>query len=358
MGDSMKKIGKVLIIVVLLLLVCGGIVIYLNKDKNNVIGEIFQTIEEKENNDNKNGFYLYTDKLDKTYKLSNSCTLSSIKYVIAVVNDDYYLYKSNCLGVIQLKSGKSSELKIYYDSLKEYYYMRYDGNKYIKNKKIATIVPSNNFIDGNHTIYIDNYKKLIEELMINEYFNINTNVSGFSSIDFDYSFEDNIHQVELSTSGELDFNEDQEASNVQLDYVFSSNNIDDLPDFFILNSSIVISEKNKLNGQPTRNLKIFSKKSGIEYNLASVFPIKVNGVELRPDTHYIYSVYDRTSKAYAMLVSTNSNFCKEDSKESNIAFYEFKLEIDYTNYLFKTPTFVRAWYEKDGCSRVNELMEG
>ena len=59
-----------------------------------------------------------------------------------------------------------------------------------------------------------------------------------------------------------------------------------------------------------------------------------------------------------MLVSTNSNFCKEDSKENNIAFYEFKLEIDYTNYLFKTPTFVRAWYEKDGCSRVNELMEG
>jgi len=356
MGDSMKKIGKVLIIVVLLLLVCGGIVIYLNKDKNNVIGEIFQSIEEKENNDNKNGFYLYTDKLDKTYKLSNSCTLSSNKYVIAVVNDDYYLYKSNCLGVIQLKSGKSSELKIYYDSLKEYYYMQYDGNKYIKNKKMATIVPSNNFIDGNHGIYIDNYKKLIEELMVDESFNIDTQAAGLSGVTFEYKQDDGIYFVKIATGGDIKDGED--ISKFQLEYSNYFEKFDDLPDFYLLNSNVVISEKNKLNGQTTRNLKIFSRKRGIEYNLADVFPIRVNGVELKPDTHYVYSVYDKTSKSYAMLVSTNSNFCKEDSKESNIAFYEFKLEIDYTNYLFKTPTFIRAWYEKDGCSRVKELMEG
>ena len=59
-----------------------------------------------------------------------------------------------------------------------------------------------------------------------------------------------------------------------------------------------------------------------------------------------------------MLVSTNSNFCVEESESNNVAFYEFRLDIDYSNYLFKTPTFVRTWYEKDGCSRVEELMEG
>lgn len=356
MGDSMKKIGKVLVIVVLLLLVCGGLVVYLNKDKNNVIGEIFQTIEEKENNDNKNGFYLYTDKLDKTYKLSNSCTLSSNKYIIAVVNEDYYLYKSNCLGVIQLKSGKSSELKIYYDSIKEYYYMQYDGNKYIKNKKMATIVPSNNFIEGNHGVYIDNYKKLIEELMVDDAFSVDTLAAGLSGVLFEYKQDDGSYYVRIATGGDL--KDGEEASQFQLEYANYAESLDDLPDFYLLNSNIVISEKSKLNGQTTRNLMIFSGKRGIQYNLADVFPIRVNGVELKPDTHYIYSVYDKASKAYVMLVSTNSNFCKEDSKENNIAFYEFKLEIDYTNYLFKTPTFVRAWYEKDGCSRVNELMEG
>ena len=353
MGDSMKKIGKVLVIIVLLLLVIGAVVVYFNKDKNNVIGEIFQTIEEKDSKDNKNGFYLFTDTLDKTYKLSNSCTLSSNKYIIAVVNEDYYLYKSNCLGVLQLKSGKSSELKIYYDSLKEYYYMQYEGNKYVKNSKIATIMPSNNFIDGNHTIYIESYKKIIEELMINEKFDINTKVSGFSNVNFEYIVDGNLHIVKLSTPGEV-----EEVENVILEYSFIAENFNELPDFYILNSNIVISEQSKLNGQTTRNLKIFSKKTGLVYDLFDVFPIRVNGIELKPDTHYIYSAFDKKSKSYAMLVSSNSNFCVEDSKESNVAFYEFKLEIDYTNYLFKTPTFVRTWYEKDGCSRVKELMEG
>lgn len=353
MGDSMKKIGKVLIVVVLLLLIGGGVYLYLNRDKKNVFNEIFDVIEEKENNDNKNGFYLFTDKLDKSYKLSNSCTLSSNKYLLVVINDEYYYYKNNCLGVLQLKNGKTKDLKIYYDSLKEYYYIEYEGNKYIKSSEIAAIVPANNFIDGNHTIYVENYKKLIEEIMIDETFDIYSNVSGFSNVYFRYENKDNNYFVKLNTSGEV-----EDSNNYVLEYFFGANNFDDLPDFYILNSKIVISEKSKLNGQTTRNLKIFSKEKGIEYNLADVFPIKVNGVELRPDTHYIYSIYDKKSKNYAMLVSTNSNFCVEDSKENKVAFYEFKLEIDYSNYLFKTPNFVRTWYEKDGCSRVKELMEG
>lgn len=351
-GDNMKKIGRVILVVIFIFVLVGILFVFLNNGEDNVIGFFSQEQKEKENNDNKNGFYFFTDKLDKVYKLTNSCTISANKFIFVVVNKNYYLYKSNCLGVTQLKNGKTNDLKIYYDSLKEYYYLEYEGNKYIKDSKIATIIPTNNFVNDNNIIYIDNYKKLIEELKVNDINKINSKIAGLSSINFEYVKSDGYYQIRLITSITNGFGS-QEG-----EYIYSTLDFNDLPDFSLLNSSIVIIENNKLNGLKTNNVKIFSKNKGLVYNLADVFPIKVNNVELKPDTQYIYVGYDNRSKNYVMFVSDNNKYCVEGSKEKNVAFYEFKLEVDYNNFLFKTPSFVRTWYQNDGCSRVKEIMEG
>ena len=137
-------------------------------------------------------------------------------------------------------------------------------------------------------------------------------------------------------------------------YTYKAAKIEDLPDLAIMNSKLVAIEKYDINNRTNYDLVLFSYDKAHEYSLREVFPIILNGEELKPETHYIYVDYDVEKKSYVLLVSENKDYCVKDSKENKVAYYEFRIDIDYNDYTFKTPTFVRTWYERDGCSHYNK----
>ena len=353
MGDSMKKKGKGLIIVLVLLIIAGAFAVYIFLNpEDNIIENIFTGNDTVKKIDNQNGIYLYEEKYKSPVKVTSSCTVTSIKYYISVINDIWYLYKDTCMGTFQLKNGNTDELKIFYDSEKEEYSLEYESNTYIKNENIRSVIPADTFKDGMHGIYLDGYKTLISETMYDgNFYDFRRSIVGIGSMMFYFSRTNNMYNIKIDSGY---FNQETNSSDV---YLYSSSKLEDLPDFSILNKKLVIIDKYSLNGRTNRDLKLFSYSKGMEYTLKDVFPIKVNDVELNYTTHNVFVAYDASTKSYTLLVSPNKNFCVAESKENKIAYYEFRIELDYINYSFKTPSFIRAWYEKEGCDHVNGLME-
>ena len=353
----MGRKGKIILIVLLLLIVVGiGLFIYFNKDEDGVINEIINNFNESSKEmDNRNGIYVYEDRLDDTIRVSSACTLSSFKYYMSIVNNRWFLYKSSCLGTYQLKEGKTEDLKINYDSESKQYSFKYDGNLYVKNDNLRTIIPDADFENTEaQKVQLGGYKTLVKETMFDgHYYKIERTIVGIDRILFMLDYYGGNYVVTFE-SGVVT----AEGEDTLKTYTYSSPNVDDLPDFTSLNKKIVIIDKYTTNNRLNYDLKLFSYEGAIEYSLKDVFPITLNGIQLTPETHYIYVDYDVVKKSYVMLVSEKENFCVSNSKENKVAYYEFKIDIDYVDYSFKTPTFVRTWYERDGCTHYNELVEG
>ena len=352
----MKKRRKRIIIFILLLLIAAGVGVYfyLNKDEENVFGNIIDTFtKDEKDDDNRNGFYIYEDKLDKSVKVSSSCTITSYKYYLSVVNKKWFLYKSTCLGTFQLKSGKTEDLKINYDSENKEYSLKYDGNLYVKNDNLRSVVPENTFVNNEgQKLQLEGYKLVLEETMFEgNYYELERLIVGVYGFVVEINYSGGMYNIEILSRVPIGTGSEVEK------YTYKAAKIEDLPDLAIMNSKLVAIEKYDINNRTNYDLVLFSYDKAHEYSLREVFPIILNGEELKPETHYIYVDYDVEKKSYVLLVSENKDYCVKDSKENKVAYYEFRIDIDYNDYTFKTPTFVRTWYERDGCSHYNGLKE-
>lgn len=352
----MKKKRKGIIIFILLILVIAGVCgyFYLYKDGDNVINNIFENFSNDEkDDDNRNGFYIYEDILDKPVKVSSSCTITSYKYYISVVNKKWFLYKDTCLGVFQLKSGKTEDLKINYDSESKVYSLKYDGNLYVKNENLRSVIPKATFEKSEQKIQLEGYKILINETMYNgNYYKFERSIVSAYGYVVNIEYKDGMYNLYISSRVSLGAD-----TNDVKKYHYKAAKVEDLPYLSLFNGKIVIIEKYNINNRTNYDLKLFTFQEAEVYSLKDVFPITLNGIELKPETHYIYVTYDMEKKNYVLLVSENKDYCVKDSKESKVAYYEFRIDIDYSDFTFKTPTFVRTWYEKDGCSHYNGLKE-
>ena len=350
-----KKRKRVIIFILLILIALGvGVYFYLNKDEENVFDNIIETFtkDEKED-DNRNGFYIYEEKLDKTVKVTSSCTITSYKYYLSVVNKKWFLYKSTCLGTYQLESGKTEDLKINYDSESKEYSLKYDGNLYVKNDNLRSVVPETTFVNNEgQKLQLEGYKLVLEETMFEgNYYDLKRRVVGGSGFFMEASYKNGEYSIGILSGVHIGVGDEMEK------YSYSSANIEDLPYLSLMNNKLVAIEKYDINNRTNYDLILFSYDKAHEYSLKDVFPIMLNGEELKPETHYIYITYDVEKKSYVLLISENKDYCVKDSKENKVAYYEFRIDIDYNDYTFKTPTFVRTWYERDGCSHYNGLKE-
>ena len=223
----------------------------------------------------------------------------------------------------------------------------------VKNDNLRSIVPETTFESNEgQKLQLDGYKYVIKETMINEhYYEIARNIVGVYGYVVTITYEGGNYVLEIISRVKEDDSNDVKT------YTYKAADVDDLPDLSIMNSKIVVIEKYDLNNRTNYDLKLFSYEEALVYSLKEVFPIILNGIALSPETHYVYVTYDTTKKSYVMLVSENKDYCVKDSKENKVAYYEFRIDIDYNDYTFKTPTFVRTWYERDGCSHYNGLRE-
>lgn len=348
-----KGKGKFIIIFIILLCVVAASCYFLFIKENGVFNRSNEvTVEETEVIlDNRNGIYLYTYIPDEFLKVSSGCTVTKIDYYMVIINKNWYSYKSSCMGTYQLGNGEVEKLDIKYNSERNEYSFNYDNKRYVKNPNLLSVTPNETFKVGTQNVSLDGYKLLAKETMYTgHYYVFDRYISDFGgSIMFGKEHESEPYRLTIGNVGEPDPNKQ---------YVYSSYDIDDFPNFIIFNKKLSIREKYTVWGRTNYTLKLFELNKGVVYDLNNVFPITVNGVQLSNNNNYVYLDNNVNRNYYIMLIGSNPNFCVEGSTSDNVAFYEFKVEFDYNNYSFKTPSFVRAWYEKEGCSYVNKVMEG
>lgn len=348
----MRRRKGIIVFILLVLIAIGvGLVIYFNRGKDNFIGNIFND-NSKDNviTDNKNGFYIYEVKLDKVIKPSYSCTITSYKYYVVVINNKWYSYKETCLGTYQLDTGNIKDLVINYDNETKRYSLEYDGNTYEKSDNVVSINPKKSFEDDGQKINLEGYKTIFEYIMFEDkdYNFVDRQIVGVNRFSMSMSLVGGVYKISILS----DFSVEEDK---KLAYEYSSKNIEDFPEFSIMNGNLVIIDKVETENKLNYDLKVLSYKNGFEYSLDKVFPIILNGEELSPSTHNIFVSYDYAKKKYVLLVSDNKNFCVDDSDSDEVAYYEFNIGINYLDYTFETPTFVKTWYQRDGCNHFNGL---
>lgn len=347
-----NKLKTFIMLLIVLSSICGGMYYFLVVQPN---GIFYRSPEEKEEEvkdvlDNRNGIYVYSEIPDEFLKVSSACTITKIDYYLAIINKKWYSYRGSCLGTYQISEGSVEDLDVKYNSERKEYSVTYEGNKYIKNPNILTIGPKEIFITSKQNVALDGYKLLAKETMFDgHYYIFDRYISGVGGV-MVFGKEEASQPYSLTIMAAKEKNEEYM-------YKYTSHNLDDFPQFIAFNKKIAIREKYNTGGKINYTLKLYEFSKGVVYDLNSVFPITVNGTQLNNNENYVYLDNNANRHYYVMLVGYNQNFCVEGSESDNVAYYEFKVEFDYNSYSFKTPTFVRAWYEKEGCDHVKKIME-
>jgi hypothetical protein len=98
-------------LLVLCLVVFGGLYLYENRDKSitDIIDNIGNT---RKVIDSYNGVYSYKDKINGTKTLFEGCMVNHFSNHILIVNDDFFVYRSSCVGTFMKDKGKTKDLNI------------------------------------------------------------------------------------------------------------------------------------------------------------------------------------------------------------------------------------------------------
>lgn len=299
---------------------------------------------------NYNGIYRYKESLNKSYKLYRGCTLSYYDYYIVVVNNDYYRYKSSCVGTFFIDEGKTRNLK-FSNTLEQNVIITLDGKEYLKTDYVNSLVEGNYFkknIGDNNNLYADTYHILMKEVQLpGSEFDIGNLSLNFSNVIYTVSFDkldDGRFQIKV-----LGFDD-------KVIYSYIANTLDELPLFWESGNNLTVIETTENNHRYAYKFKSFTI-NGLNYDLESKFPITVDGDELKY-TDSIYIKYSPSDNAFIMLVGDNKKFCEKDSDSKDVAYYVFHIKYDYVLKNFNNPKFIKKVYKNEGCNYVESLMEG
>ena len=345
---GLKSLFSILIILIIICTIAFGIFIFIKKDTNGIVSNLFNQKEEpkEEVKDNKNGVYLYEEKIPSAYAITASCTVNSVKNYILVINKEYKIYRSTCMGTYLKKQGNTNDLEIKYNDEKKLYQISYDNNTYNKDNTVTTIKPNNNIETALKRVNLESYAFILKETQFTgNYYEISSAISGTNG-KFTLNIKPNLlggFYIEIL------------GSQRQVIYSYNASNLDNLPQLRPLSDKIIILEKNHVNGLNNYSLKAITDKQ-IIYNLDNMLPITINNTTLNKNNS-IYIKYDSINKKYKMLVGYDNKYCKENSTGNNVTYYEFEIVYDYSTSNLSKPEFKNIGYEKDGCTVVEKIME-
>ena len=346
----MKKHGllKFIIIVVLIILVIGGLFLafyFINGGKSPI--DIINNLSNDNGvNDNYNGIYVYKEDLNGAKYIYAGCSVSTIDYYVLVVNDDFYSFKSSCMGTYPIEEGKTEKLEIKENEEKTNFVLRYKDHDYVKNNSIDTIETNNMIADKLSDINLTNYELILRETEFEgNYYDISARINNLSIV-LMFTFnklEDNTFDIQVK-------NGDTSV------YKYNIKNYDILPLFYTYGKTLAVIEPTKSSDNSKFAYKFKAmNNNGIVYDLDKMFPITVNGVTLTADNS-VYVTYNSSQRYFTLLVGYDDKMCVENSQNTNITYYEFKIEYDYLHGSFSTPVFVKYGRENEGCNYINRFM--
>lgn len=326
-------------------------------EKNPLIGFIEKVTEKEELLENYNGIYTYYDDLNGSKYIFSGCSVSKIANHILIIDDDYFAFRSSCMGTYVKGSGKTKDLVVKLTEDKKDYFVTYDGKRYSKDYATMQIVPNNDVEEKLSKIELASYQLLIKETQFpGNYYSVeNIGVVGLPS-----SIKMNIEHDEYSDSITVSILNARDEN--RLLYTYNIDDYDNMPDMYAYGKDIVVIEKGKNKNNPTRLGYTFKvvNESGIVYRLDDMFPITINDVTLNSNNS-IFITFDQSKRVYRMLVGFDERMCSTTYKESekdDIIYYEFTIDYNYLIKGFDKPKFEKIGYKSEGCKYVSSVMGG
>ena len=343
MKKSLSIITLTLIIVVFGFLAGYGYYYFFLHD-DNIKEEVLPTLSTDKIKDVKNGIYIYKTNMGKSRTLLKSCVVDSINDYLVVINENYYLYRGNCLNTVFVGQGLTEKLKFEKDNDSKYT-VQLDNITYNKDNSITKIVVDNNVIKNSDYIYnYDNLKAVIDYSEYNGYYySFKGLVLRNEKYRFKYDYDNITNSFQFSIT----------KSEVPI-YYKVMNSFNDIPNYYILNDNLAVLDNNKVGDIYKGELYIYSGTNKT-YDYNSMFPLIVNGETIDSTWNRIFK-YDSTNKIGYVLFSKSNDFCDFDKGN----YYEFKLYYDYKKLGFKAPDLSKKGTNAKDCSYVknNYLREG
>jgi len=320
----------------------------------------FVDIIRKKNNvyevkDNHNGFYSNYEELNGSKFIFPGCSINKLANVILVINEDYYTYRSSCMGTYFKSSGKTEDLEIEFDAENNNYYISYDDLIYDKDIAINNVVLNNDIEEKIKDIDLNNYQLFLKETeFLGNFYDIEDKGINNSSSDIKFNF--------IKNENEDSFILSLKPNNIKERILYQKQikDMSSLPNIYPYGKNIVIIEKerNLNNDKLLAYTFIAINKEGVIYNLKEKFPIIIDGVTLNYDNS-VYIKYDPAKRAFRMLVGYDDKMCVDNYDESetdSIVYYEFLIDYDYTLNNFDEPRFQKIGYQSEGCRYINSIM--
>lgn len=353
-----KRTGKNIIFVLFILLVCIFSFFgyyFITGKKNPLFGIIDKITENNELTDNYNGIYTYYDDLGGSKSVFTGCSISKIANHIYVIGEDYYTFRSSCMGSYLKETGKTKDLNFKHNEEVGYYVM-YNDKRYDKDFITTNITLNNDISEKLTTIELATYQLFMRETQFEgNYYDIKEAKIAGVNTDLRMSIlRDNLLEgFEFNILGKR-----EKIGYVDV-YSFYAIDLNMLPDMYAYGKNIVLIEKgfDKTTNRYNYNFKVIDV-NGLQYNLYDKFPITIDGVTLGKDNS-IYISFDPSIRKFRMLVGYDDKMCVSDydnSTADDIVYYEFTIDYNYSHSGFDEPKFVKMGRKSEGCKYVNSIM--
>lgn len=341
------NINPFVVLITIFLVAC----FFLLRAESNLIHKfIYSTqehVEEKQKKQvTKNGFYLFRENTSNSLTFFGGCTVNYFDNYLVVVNDEYHVYRSSCIGTFYRKNGKTKDLK-FEDDDNNKVYVTLDNNKFYKTESINYVKTENKFADMNGIS--PNYYKILFSEITATIPNVILSDISFNVFGAGLSFNFRYNEIENNYSFQI-YN--GETSNL---YSKNVTKIENLPELRAFSKSLVLIDELEDTSAYHYSFKVLSN-NGLIYNIEDKFPIKVNNVQLTKNNSIVIK-YNSKDNNFVMLVGNDKKMCYEDSDSNDIAYYVFNINYNYLNKVFDKPEIIKIVYKKDGCNYYNEVME-
>lgn len=348
-NERVRRVIKLLIVLAALTVIVFVWTLLKNRDTsiNDIIGDLRAKPKLQ---DSYNGIYVYEEPIGEKRYISKNCTFSYIDNYLIIVDDDYYLYRSSCMGTYFKGSGKISDLNIANTSTE--YYVIYNDLRYNKTIRVKTVYPNNAIESFTGALDINNLKIITKETQFDGNYYLLKRKTQTSDkkggIDFTYEHQaDDTFLLSFLHRGETV-------------YSYTIRDMDMFPEYYHFGDILVTIEKGygTTRDKYGYKLKAISKTDGVIYDLDTKFPIMIDDVKIDTEHYSIYIYYEQYRKYFRIFAGNDKKFCKGNGDSNRIAYYEFRVGFDSTNKTLEKPVYVKTGYENESCSYIEQFVKG
>ena len=348
-NGRVRRVIKLLIALAALTVIVFVWTLLKNRDKtiNDIIGDLRAKPKLQ---DSYNGIYVYEEPIGEKRVVGKNCSFSSINNYLIIVDEDYYLYRSSCMGTYYKGTGKISELNIANTSTE--YYVIYNDLRYNKTVRVKSVAPNNNIESFGGPLDINSLKIISRETQFEgNYYTLKRKTQTADrkgGIDFTYEHQDDdTFLLTFINRGEIL-------------YSYTIRDMDMFPEYYHFGDILVTIEKGygTTRDKYGYKLKAISKTKGVIYDMDTKFPIMIDDVKVDTEHYSIYIYYEQYHKYFRVFAGNDKKFCKGNGDPRRVAYYEFRVGFDYANKTLDKPVYVKTGYENESCSYIEQFVKG